>query len=334
MSVNCTKCKKNIAGETFECPSCNGDFHPGCAAAVSANIHGRSIQVCKKCANEETKKKMNQGSQGSYSAVANEPNNLAEMAALMNTINLKLDKLDSIEMQVSEITKMKENLSSINQKLDFFIEKCNANCEKLKALDLDVKSIDVRVKQLESNPITADEREKMKRDLEFSMNRVHEVVIFGLSTTLLRDKNSTVLKLAKKLSIKHEDWNVAFMREIRTRRDGTNLLLLHFVSPVFRANWLKAKRSFGDVKCCDLQSDQPDNLIYINQRETVEERRVFFEAKKYAQSQKFHACWMTDGKIYIRKTQDGRPISYSMLTSESNSEDMAVSPVRNTPVSI
>lgn len=263
------------------------------------------------------------------------PTNIAELGAMMLAMNAKLQQLDSlpslsnnvesIQSQVSEIVKIKEDLKNIDTKLDSFIEKCNANSEKIKALDLDVKSIDARVKKLESNQVQLVDRETIKRELAFSMNRIFEVVIFGLSPLLLQNKSTTVPKIANLLGLSHEDWHVSYMREIRTRRNGTTLLLLHFVSPVFRANWLSAKRKKGDLKCSEIEPGQPDNLVYINQRETIEERRLFIEARNFARSQNYYGCWMSDGKIFFKKTQGSRPISYAPRAPHEENEHMDVS---------
>ena len=170
-----------------------------------------------------------------------------------------------------------------------------------------------RITKLESAPEKPQatlSNDEVKRDFEFSITRTCEVVIIGLSTDLLKDKTDTLTKIATYLDIEFAPWHLAQTREFIKPNNSGVTLFVRFISPFFRAIWLKAKKAKGNAKCSDIFIGQSDNLIYINERQSRKERLALLEARKVCKSLGFSSCWMTDGKILFKKTPEGRVLEY------------------------
>ena len=180
----------------------------------------------------------------------------------------------------------------------------------------------------------------VKRELEFSLSRTCEIIIIGLTAKLLSDKD-ILNKIAIKLNIPFEPWHVSLTRSIKSRINSNVYLIVRFISPVFRTSWLKAKRFKGVVKCSDIESDQPAHQIYINERQTANERQALFEAKKECESLGYHGGWMSNGKILFKKSPEGRVFVYKPKPPSTRDDDMEfqssnianTTPQSNTPYS-
>ena len=155
------------------------------------------------------------------------------------------------------------------------------------------------------------------------MNRSFEVVIMGLSLDLLSNKTDLLCNIAKHINVSFESWHVAFTTIIRGKNKSKNgdILLVRFISPEFKMNWLKAKKLKGDVEWSDILQGQPDSLIYINQRQTAAERSVLLEARTVIKSLNYHSCWLSEGTVIYKKTADGRTFKYSSELKKSLNMD-------------
>ena len=61
---------------------------------------------------------------------------------------------------------------------------------------------------------------------------------------------------------------------------------------------MKSKRQ---ILLSDLIPSAPTSKIYINERSTAIERKTLFKARDYAKTHHYKYCWMTKGRIYMRK---------------------------------
>ena len=64
--------------------------------------------------------------------------------------------------------------------------------------------------------------------------------------------------------------------------------MVHFISPSFRFSWLKAKKEKSELKCSEIDGGQFENLIFINQRRTRQERLALKDARKAIADSDFH----------------------------------------------
>ena len=227
---------------------------------------------------------------------------------------------------------MREDLSATNVKLDRYISISEKNSG-------DIELLETRVEKIENkliNPLTDFDRKAIELDVTFSINRTHEIVIIGLTHSLLKERQTTITEIAKFLGISSESWHVSYTRIIKARSNNKGILLIHFIAPSFRSSWLNAKKAKGDVKCNDIWTDQTGDLIFINQRQTFDERRALKEARKVTAELSYHSCWLSDGRIFCKKTVNGKvyPFDTSSLTLTNNTENTREPYPHNTPVAV
>ena len=163
---------------------------------------------------------------------------------------------------------MREDLKSMNDNVNSFITQCQSNTNAISDMNNRISHLESRL----SNPLPTTDHIYLKLELNLAMNRTFEIVIIGLSAKFLEDKIDTLSKIAKHLRITFEPWHISLTRIIKSRSSGNNLLLIRFISPTFRQAWLKAKKTMGAVKCCEILNGQPDNFIFINEHQTNKER--------------------------------------------------------------
>ena len=240
----------------------------------------------------------------------------------VNKVNCLPDlvsKVESIDKNLANVENRRQDLTTIDLKLTTFINQCKSNLNA-------IRSLKNRVTKLESTPVTpgtntSNKLNEIKRDIELSITRTYEIVIIGLPIDLLKNVNNSLTSIAIYLDIDFAPWHVAQTREFKVPDKNDVILFVRFNAPHFRTIWLKAKKTKGAVKCSDIFTDQPDNLIYINERQSKRERLDLLEAKKVCKKRNFSNCWMTDGKILFKKTPEGRVLEYK--TNISSAGDAA-----------
>ena len=265
-------------------------------------------------------------SKSNPSAITEDSNDLLKsLVEKVNCLPTLIAQMESLNSKMSNVEKLKNDLSEINNKLGSFIENCKTNTE-------DIVKINVRLSRLETNSNHSPPADigAIKRDLEFSMSRTYEIIIIGLTAKLLSNKDETLKKLAKHLNIFFVPWHVSSTHIIKPRNNNNSQtnnshLIVRFISPSFRGSWLKAKRLKGNIKCSDIDKDQPENLIFINERQTAKERQELLKAKRECDSRGYHGCWMSDGKILFKKLPEGRVFVYKHKPAPSTQdEDMEI----------
>lgn len=306
---------------------CDRIYHEFCKS-ITVNYTDDQIIGCKFCLDEA-------------SVIANR--NLRLRTECREKSNEKIDKLmkmvtdisiivdclpgieNTLKTQTAELNVLKQKFDTVANKLDAVITQTNENAVKIESLDSHVASLNSRLVNVEaivndatSSTFTGADRESLRRQVDFDVNRRFEIAIVGLPQALLLDIESTMTKLATILHISFYNWHLSLTRLLSSKSSSNKVLLVRFISPTFRNNWLKAKRIHGDLKCLDIDSALGSGKIYINQRETVAERRLLFEARKVVRDNKYHSCWSNEGKIMVKISESSKPIPYSTLLLEQS----------------
>lgn len=128
-----------------------------------------------------------------------------------------------------------------------------------------------------------------------------------------KDLETSILKVIETVGVPIQSNDVDIFHRIPTRRaNAAKPVLIQLISRKKRNEILDAqKKNFKDKKKVtqhDIFNDGSDATIYVNESLTRFNKELLYEAKKTKGKHDFHAAYNVGGKIFIKKTEEGRPI--------------------------
>ena len=133
------------------------------------------------------------------------------------------------------------------------------------------------------------------------VNWHHELAVTGLPDFPNTDTMEVISSIATAINVPFANADVAAATCIDSKKSKSKTLIVRFTSAIIRDSWLNKKRTKKDLKAIEVFPNWPETMIYINERSSAEERRIFMEAKQFAKIHNFKYVWMRRGITYVRK---------------------------------
>lgn len=225
------------------------------------------------------------------------------------------------EFMVSQDMKYSTLLSSVTE----IKEKCAEVCKTIDFISIAYDEIMEKLKKLE-----AANKEKLgyiqileKRidDLEMS-NKTSSIEIRNLP--LLQKENKTVLsdtviKTSQILQVELQRSDIHDVYRVHNKTSSVNSVVVEMASVLTKENLLSAYKAYiknhNRLSTTDLQCEGPVKLIYMSESLTAKKRHLFYLTRVYARTNEYAFCWITNGKILLRK-KEGEPAI--LISSESD----------------
>ncbi|CAG9795230.1 unnamed protein product [Diatraea saccharalis] len=330
--VKCGACGKFLsAAETVRCIKCSGSFHKACVAIPeSASVKGWICPGCKiKIPREDNTSTPLKGISATYGAPAS-PSQLDDTAHNV-TEEFRMDL-------AMEIRAFRNELSALRAE----VRECRTEILDLKVIlnsyDEKISSMETRIMALETknnNPTSAMETlEVAVTELKAQLNtRDQELLSSDINITGIPERSgenimSIIRVMAVKLGVDLDDRDVTRVERVgSTRRDRVSgggessasggdfdvadhrprTVAVRFARQTVREQWLRAARVRRVLTSGDLEIPGPTRRIYVNERLTRLNARLFYLARQAGLRCQWKYVWTRNGRILARKT-DGQKI--------------------------
>lgn len=227
--------------------------------------------------------------------------------------------VSSHELQVltDEIRLMRHDMSclasTLTERLDILTAKLSNSEER-------IKSLEKSEQELRESNITL---KATVTNLEDRLNSVaqatlrSELEIIGLEETRNENSFHIVLTTAQKIGVELCEADIDdASRAGPRRRDGDSNaeetkylprpLVVRFARRAKRDEFLKASKSRRNLDSKDIVGAGPERRVFLNERLTPSNRRLFRNARAHASCLGFRYCWTRYGSIFVRK-REGSP---------------------------
>ncbi|CAH0400608.1 unnamed protein product [Chilo suppressalis] len=223
-----------------------------------------------------------------------------EQEARFSTI---LSAMEEIKGQNTEI---RNSIDYMSLKYDELLAKIhkleaekNANCKQIEVLESKIESMEgsLRSTNIELSNIPKFPKEN-KENLISIIQEAAKLVGAPIGLTEIRN-----------------------IYRINTRNENNKPIVVELTSALLREKVLKAVRKYNNehksnrLSTSHLHLDCPSRPVFISENLTFQKKKLFFAAREFAKINTFSFCWISQGKIYLRK-KEGDP--YIRINNESD----------------
>lgn len=240
---------------------------------------------------------------------------ISDTKKLLNDIFAKLQCLDDIKKDVSELTEVKTSLVRMNETMENIYIKTNENSKSITELEKSLQQTDIKIAQQD---IKIAKLNELVGSVSNSSDRAllrpdwsRELVVTGLDSEAVINPFEFLRRLAQILQVNFFDQLIDDVIPLPVVKDKDRVLIVKFTSKLYRDRWLQAKKGKRDILLSSIiPTTKKNTQIYINERSTAVERKRFSRAKEYARSVGYKFCWMRSGRIYLRSNENSKTVRF------------------------
>ncbi|XP_026761083.2 uncharacterized protein LOC113520021 [Galleria mellonella] len=185
--------------------------------------------------------------------------------------------------------------------VDFLAHKYDLLKSKMDKLETD-HNADMRyVKTLE------DKIETLERN-----NRSTCLEIRNIPTSPTETKNSlleTFIKTSGVLSIPVQPSEIKDIFRIKTKQQASKTIIVDLTSSILKekniAMYRKYNKGSSKLTTETLHLSGPVSPIYISENLSSKMKKLFYLAREFAKTNDYKYCWVSHGKIFLRKSDNG-----------------------------
>lgn len=120
-----------------------------------------------------------------------------------------------------------------------------------------------------------------------------------------------VLNVGKVLQVQIQPHEVKDVFRIRTKDPAQKTVIVDFTSVLLKekiiSKYKKCNRENNKLTTEKLRIPGPVKPIFISENLPAKAKKLFYQAREYAKENEFKFCWVSNGKIFLRK-RDGGPL--------------------------
>lgn len=226
-------------------------------------------------------------------------NDMEELKKLIG--DLKIQQESKFEIFCAAFKKIEDQNSEIKNSLEFLTVKYDEVLGKIGFLQKENDLQKSKIIDLE-NKIELIERKSLAATIEIRNVPINE-----------SENKQTLCELVQKVgSIINQPIHSNDIRDIyrvkSTIKDSAPIVAelntVFLKEAVIRGVKTFNKQNKDKLNSKHLQFTGPDRLIYVSERLTKRAKRLFYLAKEFAKANGYEKCWISYGKVYIKKTND------------------------------
>lgn len=220
-------------------------------------------------------------------------------------------RLDSVEKSLLDIKKQNVNIQSSNNEieksLDFLSHQIKEVEKKMDGLERERLNTQMQITELE------EKNESLERII-----RKTSVEIKGVPKRKKEDKQdllSMVNTLMKTVELEVSPSDVKDIFRLPSKETAiTSALVLEFSNTFIKDKFLKSTRKYNSfhkpsqLNSSHLGISNTDTPLFFSDHLTTKAKRLHFLARDFAQKENFRFCWITNGRIFLRKKEGDRHI--------------------------
>jgi len=176
--------------------------------------------------------------------------------------------------------------------------------QKNNALEKDVYDLGQRVRNLEFD-----------RDALEQYTRKFNIEVHGIPECEGENLADIIIKIGQKISVNITSQDIDIVHRPRKNTPTTKpIIAVRFTSYRKKREFYQARFNLKTMKISGvIESVQHDveAKIYINENLTQRRQELLAKARKMRKAKKLVRVWTADGKLFVRKTEESRPLRIS-----------------------
>lgn len=170
---------------------------------------------------------------------------------------------------------------------------------------------DLKAKQLESD----QEKVLLRNEIDYLKDEVLQlqqysrrknIEISELPELEGEDVNKTVCDIFKVFDREFDTDGISIAHRVPSaRKDKPKAIIVQFKTKQQRDKCLRLAKE-KRLLSSDISSRFPGSPLYINEHLAPAMKKLFFNCRVFKREKDFKYCWVKEGKIYLRKTDNAR----------------------------
>lgn len=237
---------------------------------------------------------------------------MSEMRSMLTEFKTQQeDKFLKFEKMFSAVEEIKSQNNDIRNSMDFLSQRYDSLTEQINALQSDreknlqyIQSLEEKMERFESS----------SRSTCIEMKNIPPVKQESKQSLL-----NTVIHTANTIKLNIQPHEVKDVFRISTKDQNYRPIIVDFTSVLTRDRVLEKFKNYNKqnsrLTTESLKISGPVKPIFISENLSSKMKKLFFQCRDFAKLNDFKYCWVSHGKIFLRKT-DGS--SHNIIKTESD----------------
>lgn len=215
--------------------------------------------------------------------------------------------------QSETIDKLCATVEDLRSTVSFLAEKYDSLASKYEKLESERQDDLKYMKSLE------EALERSERNHRSSCLEIRNVPVRNAETK--DNLINTVINTGKALNLEIQPHEIKDVFRTKTKTPENKTIIVDLNSVILKEKIISASRKFNKgqnrLSTEHLRIMGPARPVFISENLTSKMKRVFFLTRDFAKTNDYRFCWVSHGKIYLRKREGGsllRIVSESDLT--------------------
>lgn len=309
--MDCKKCLKKLKNEdSLKCTQCQTHLHYFCWNLTQKEFHNLVISKPKwKCPSCKSLKKASSPQITLHRAEVDEDLTQKSIvnidaAGLIGYIDSKFASLsvslsDFKTFITDQLTSLTKTVETWEQRIQVIETKTQQNTDAIQN-DLTNRNREITI----PNSTISQLEEQLNTNEQFSLR--NELEITGLPETQNENLLHLVTVAATKIGVKLNEDDIDLVTRVgpqnsRIPNTRARPIVVRFLRNNKRNDMLTSARARRNLSSTDLEIQGTSSKLYLNERLTKLNRKLFRDARIRAKQNGFRYCWVKHGSIYARK---------------------------------
>ena len=142
--------------------------------------------------------------------------------------------------------------------------------------------------------------------------RKFNVEVHGIPECEGENLSDIIIKVGQKASVDIAHQDIDIVHRLYRKPPTIKPIIVRFTSYRKKREFYQARFNLKDINISEIiesaQYDDDKARIYINENLTQRRQELLAKARKLKRLKKLYRSWTVDGKIFVRKSEDSRPV--------------------------
>ncbi|CAH2217102.1 jg3102 [Pararge aegeria aegeria] len=221
---------------------------------------------------------------------------MSEMRNLFTEFKTEQDvKFNKMYNKMEEV--LKQN-SEMRTSIDFLSNTCDSLNTRIDDLQSERKNYLHQLQLMEEKLETLERKSK---------STCIEIRNIPQSNTETKDSLiNTAINISKKINVSLQPHDINDIFRINSREQTRKTIIVDLASVILKEKIVKMYRIYNKKQRLDTEFLKIENTptpIFISENLTFKVKKVFFLAREFAKTKDYRYCWVSNGKVFLRRRE-------------------------------
>ena len=202
-----------------------------------------------------------------------------------------------------DIESLKESIQFSDEQVAIVKKENEELVQKNNVLESKVYDLEQRVRNLEFDHDTLEQ-----------YTRKFNVEVHGIPECEGENLADIIIKIGQKISVDITSQDIDIVHRLRKKTLTAKPIIMRFTSYRKKREFYQARFNLKTTKISEIIESvqhEVEAKIYINENLTQRRQELLAKARKMRKAKKLVRVWTADGKLFVRKTEESRPVRIS-----------------------